>query len=331
MKKIIACLFFFVFFYIAVFKLPVFGQQLSLSINPPLIETVIKPGKSIMIAYSVQNGGDPVIAKASVVSFRPRDNFGNISLGSNIEGPVRFSLDNADLKMNQNFFLKTGQNQQLLLKIRVPEKIKEGDYYYSLLVETTPPSTIEGIASSKAKATIASNILITVTESGIVEINPKITIFDVIDPIKLNLFGSALKIFDSFDKIPVVLYVQNRGINKIVPSGNISLRNVFGQSANYQLIGKNILSSSQRLIEATPSPSNSLHLNRKMPVSLIIPGFFVGPYHLQATVSFGENSPTLFAKTSFIAVPFKLIMAIFILIAISVLIIKTSKKWNEQF
>ncbi len=60
--------------------IPSFAQSLSLSISPPLLEVVIKPGKSILVAYNIQNSGDPVVLTPKVVSFEPADERGNIRL-----------------------------------------------------------------------------------------------------------------------------------------------------------------------------------------------------------------------------------------------------------
>jgi len=301
-------------------SLPVAAQQVSLSLTPPLIESAISPGKSIMIAYNLKNNGDPTIINTRVVSFSPMGNLGNIQLKDEATGPVRFSLDNSFLQLNNPFILKTSEAQQLLLRIRVPDGAPNGDYYYTLLAETQAPPTTEGTVSTRAKAAIGANILVTVTDSGVVEINPKITLFATKGGFTLN---QNVKIFDSFDKIPVVLYVQNKGNNLIKPEGSISLKGNFGETANFDIVPKNILAQSERLIEATPSSSidcNGPSCNS--PTSVTLSGFFIGTYQLSTNIGFGENSPSIFASTIFYAFPFKVLIGLFVTIAISVYIIK---------
>ncbi|MFH0979762.1 MAG: hypothetical protein V1803_02360 [Candidatus Roizmanbacteria bacterium] len=293
--------------------LPVNAQQVSLSISPPLLELIIKPGKSIMVAYRVGNLGDPVILTAKVLPFEVKDNFGNLRIKKEFEGPIRFNLDNADLQLEQPFFLKTGDSQQLLLRIRLPEGAPEGDYYYTLLAEATPPKSSEGIGSARARATIGSNILITVTESGSVEVKPRVA-----------LFSTGPKIFDSFDKIPLTLIVENKGKNMIKPEGEIILKGNFGEEIKYDIIPKNILSMSQRLVEATPSAQF------EKPASLVLSGFFIGLYRLSTKISFGENSPTVFASTSFFALPFKLIAGLVVVIIITILVIRRFSKNEDE-
>ncbi|KKQ25162.1 MAG: hypothetical protein US40_C0011G0047 [Candidatus Roizmanbacteria bacterium GW2011_GWC2_37_13] len=278
-----------------------------------------------MVAYRVENFGDPVILTAKLVNFEPKDNLGNIRLKDDFTGPVRFSLDNADLQLDQPFFLKTGDSQQLLLRIRLPEGAPAGDYYYTLLAETTPPNTTEGIGSARSRASIGSNILITVTDSGVVEVKPKIVLFSTIGGLA---FVRDLRIYDSFDKIPLVFMVENKGKNMIKPEGQISLKGNFGEETKYDIIPKNILSQSQRLIEATPS--SQLVTSHQQPVTLILSGFFIGLYRLSTQVTFGENSPTVFASTSFFAFPFKLIAGLVTVIVITILIIKKFSKNSDE-
>jgi len=290
------------------------AQQVSLGLSPPLLEVLIKPGKSIMVAYSLENSGDPININVKMASFEPKDNLGNVRIKNQLEGPIRFNLDNSDIELNTPFFLKSLSSQQLLLHIRVPENIKNGDYYYSLLAETVPAASTEGIGSAQAKATIGSNILITVTDSGVVEIKPKIVLFDVLSKIKINLFNKPIRIFDSFDKIPITLIVENQGKNLIKPQGEITLRGSFGLTSKYDIISKNILSESQRLLEATPSADIGQSLN--------LSGFFAGLYHLSADINFGENSPQIFASTSFFAFPFKLLFGLIIVMVGTIYIVK---------
>lgn len=298
------------------------AQQVSLSISPPLLELFIKPGKAVMIAYRLENLGDPTFLNLKVLPFEAKDNLGNIRIKPDFEGPVRFGLDNSDLTLNQPFFLKTNDSQQILLRIRVPENITDGDYYYSLLAETLPPTPKEGIGSARAKATIGSNILVTISNSGNIDIKPKITLFSTKGGFTL---GKNIKFYDSSDKIPVILNVVNKGKNMMKPAGQIKLRGVFGETAEYDIISKNILAESERLMEATPSAIVEC-VDRRDAASCVstlnLSGFFIGKYSLSTQLSFGENSPTVFSSAMFYAFPFKIIGGILLSIIIIIFIIR---------
>ncbi len=312
-----------------------YGQQVSLSISPPILTTYMKPGKSILIAYMIVNMGDPAILSTKVLPFEPSGNTGNIRIKDQFEGPIRFSLDNSNLQLGMPFFMKTQDSQQILLRIRVPDGAPEGDYYYTLLAETEPPPTLEGINSTKAKATIGSNIIITVTNTGLINVNTKVTLFDILGRFTINLFGKQYKIIDSNDPVPVILIVDNKGKNVVVADGEINLRGNFGEQAKYNLISLNILSQSQRLLltnnPKAPNCNNTQNPPSycRQPLSLYIPGFFVGLYKLSTTITFGENSPTIFASTSFIALPIKIGVGIFIVICIAIIIVNRFREREE--
>ncbi len=299
------------FFLMMIFPLSVFSQQISLGILPPLLELKIKPGKSVLVAYQIKNFGDPVYLQARVLPFEVKDNYGKISLKKEFSGPIKFSLDNANLQLEKPFFMPSQKSDQLLLKIKAPENITQKDYYYSLVIETLPFINKEGVVSAQSKASLASNILITVTESGVIDIKPKNVIFT-----------TGKKIFDSFESIPLTFIIANLGKNLIQPTGKIVLKGNFGEKADFEIVPKNILSQSQRLIEATPSGELS---SFKEPKTLVLPkGFFIGKYTLTTEVKFGENSPTLFANTHFYALPFKIIIGLILSLVLVIFIIKKS-------
>lgn len=305
------------------------AQQVSLGISPPVVEIVIKPGKSVLIAYNLENFGDPAIINTTVLPFSAKDEYGHTRLGKEFEGPIRFSLANSEIKLGQPFFIKSQDRQQLLLQIRAPEGTPEGDYYYTLLCQTQEPAAKEGTTTNRISASIGANILITVTDSGLTEIKGKINLFDVLARIRLKLFGRSINIFESGDKIPVVLVIKNEGKNLIKPQGEITLRGRFGEKADFTLNGDNVLAGAERLISASNSAEMGCPEEQKnspsycrQPVSLLIDGFFIGKYQLTTTVNFGEGTPNLYASTSFVALPFRLITGLIIASLMGSLIVK---------
>ncbi len=309
---------------------PIQAQQTTLSLSPPLLETIIKPGKSILVAYQLRNVADPVILKATVRPFTPSDNINGITIEPTLTGPVNFILDNADLRLEEAFFLRTRENRQLLLRISIPPETPEGDYYYTLLVQTQPAPQVEGSTTSRSQMSLGSNILITVTASGAVDIKGKIALFEIVPRYKISLFSKTWNIIDSQDRVPLIAIVQNLGKNVIKPQGEIILRGNFGEKASYDITPKNVLAQSQRLLSATPTLTIDCQdkqdpLCRKTP-SLILTGFFVGQYSLATTLTFGEGTPNFYASTAFIALPLKLFIAIMIVVSVSLMIIRRSKK-----
>jgi len=313
----------------------VFAQQIGLSITPPHLEAVIKPGKSILIAYTIQNFGDPVTLKTNVFPIISKGNKGGIEIKEEFEGPIRFSLDNSNLSIGQAYFLNSRAKQQLLLRIRIPEGAPEGDYYYSLISETVPNPALEGSSTSRAKGRIGTNILITVTNSGRIDVKGRIAILDVFSRYKLDIFGKKYRIFDSGDVIPVVLIAENKGKNLIKPNGDIVLRGNFGEKAVYNIIPQSILSESQRQLSASPSAEINCDQGRKSfycgkDSSLLISGFFMGKYDLSTTISFGEGTPNVYSTVGFIALPIKFLIGLITIVIASLFIIKVQKSKKQE-
>lgn len=296
------------------------AQQLSLSISPPLLEVVIKPGKSILVAYTIYNLADPSVLRATVSTFEPSDTVGNIRIKEALDGPVRFSLDNAEFQMGEPFFVKTKDKKQLLLRIRVPEGAPEGDYYYTLLASSQPSPGGEGFSSSQASGRIGSNILVTVTNSGRVDLKGKISTFETYTGFLFNFFGRQIRIFDSADTIPVKLVVENQGKNLIKPNGDVTLTGNFGEKAVYDILQQNILAQSKRLLIATPSAQLTRPLPE--PATLVLSGFFLGRYKLSTQMNFGEGAPNIYGQTTFFAFPIKFFIGFLVVVAVGIYLVR---------
>lgn len=291
---------------------PALAQQITLSISPPIVETLIKPGKSILLGYTVENLGDPTTLEFKIRSFSPRGDFGEMKIDDELISPIRFSLDNSDIQLEKPFLIKQRESKQALVRIRVPEGTPEGDYYFVILATSYPVPAIGGTTSSLSKATIGSTLLMTVTQSGRVETKARIALFDIVPDNIITLFGKKYKIVESATKVPINLVIQNLGKNLIKPNGEITLRNPLGEKTVIPITPQNILAESQRQMNISP-----------------LSGYFIGTYTVSARVTFGENSPQLFSNVTFVGFPTRLFISFLFLIALSVFIIfimKSKKK-----
>lgn len=296
----------------------IYAQNINLSMTPPLIETIIKPDTSIVIAYTLTNSGDPGVFMPYVRPFVPKDTYGGLVIADEFSGPIRFNLENSNIKLEEPFFLKTGQSQQLLLKVRVPQGTPEGDYYYSFLSQNVPGKLAEGGSQSIAQGAIGANVLISVTSTGVFESNAHISQLRVQAPYEFNFMGKKVALFESTDPVPVQLIVQNSGKSLIKPEGQILLTGTFGADTAYNVLPENILAQSSRLIHATPSGS----LNNNEKTSFVIEGFHLGKYVVSASLNFGNKNQVSRVSTTFYAIPIKLMLATFAAIIIGMLIIK---------
>lgn len=298
------------------------AQSLSLSIQPPLIETAIKPGKSVLVGFTVSNLGDPAIISTHVSTFQPDGVDGRIKLTDTQDTPIRFNLENSNIQLEKPFLLKGKKGQQLLLKMRVPEGTPEGDYYFTFYAQNVLGRGIEGQPSARAQARIGANILMTVTSTGDVDVEGSIGKLSIEPRYNLRLFGRVFPIVESSDSIPVSLILQNTGTNLIKPQGTLELEGSFGQKATFPLVAQNILKKSSRLIQASQSANVSRTSDDQRDTSLSLKGFFVGRYTIRAVVNFGDNTANDTATFVFYALPYKLIIAFVCVVILSAIALK---------
>lgn len=303
------------------------AQGISLSVSPPILQSIIKPGKSIMVAYTITNLGDPVVVKSYIRSFKPEGYNGSLKILPTIEGPIRFSLDNSDLSLNKSYLLQSKDNKQILLRMRVPEKVPAGDYYYTLLTSTDTKGSIGGNTSALNQATIGSTLLFTITDSGITEVQGSIAHFSIKPLFILDLFGKKTTIVESTDPLLIQLIVQNAGTNLFTPEGTIDLIGSLGDTHDFFIRPDNVLSNSSRMLIATPSAQivcQNKHCDNNN--TLMLKGLFIGKYNVRAKVILAMGSQVIYKTISFIAIPFKLILALTIAFSLSILLIRYIKK-----
>ena len=206
---------------------------------------MMKPGKTITQVYKLTNNGAENEIKVSLVSFKPKDEKGNISLNRTLKQPWLswFSLQNADFDLPTSFLLPKGQTQELVLKIRAPETAEEKDYYASLIFQIQPSEKFISSNVSKTSGILTTNILLTISKDGKPPKNGQIIEFSTK---KLSFFNHKLAIFDSFDTVPFKLRVANTGRALFIPIGSIKIKKNKKQMEFLEILPQNILAFSQR-------------------------------------------------------------------------------------
>ncbi len=304
---------------------PARAQQVNLSLDPPIVQAKIKPGKSIVVAYTVTNAGDPTNLQFLIRPFTPVGELGSLAVAQNLEGPVQFTLENVDLELEKPFFFASREKRQAVLRISIPPGIPDGDYYYLVLAETVPAFSLAGQSTGIASASIGSPLLISITESGISEVKATIAEFSFVPEYVFTIGNNTVSIVDNFNKLPIVCSVRNMGKSLIQPQGYIKDINGSMQK-NYDIVPQNILSDSQRVIKAFSDegavPTDS---------TLVLSNLSVGNHRVVAEISFGEGTTTQYKTITFLALPIRLtIVLIVALILLSLFLIQHKLRKREQ-
>lgn len=277
------------------------AQNVSLSISPPLLEAVIKPGEKIEQTYILKNEGPDTIISADIFPFNQADDFGNPKISRSIKDydPLSlkywFSFREPQITLGDKFTLKQGEEKRIVLAINPADNASNGDYYFTLVFRTELDNTFVApdTKSALSQAEIGSNILITISKDGI--INRKAAIKEF----------KAPKIIDSFSKLNYQVKLSNIGEGFFKPLGKITIESVLGKKYVLNLAPQNIISSSSREISCIE--------NEKLVPCQIPTKFLFGPY--RATLSFEiDNNKKIYQETiSSFGVP---IIPIFLLITL---------------
>ncbi|MBI2641406.1 hypothetical protein HYW87_02310 [Candidatus Roizmanbacteria bacterium] len=297
---VVSLLVFCVKFYVS----PVQAQQVSLSLTATTIEVVAKPGSSCTLTFTLKNLADPTTIVLKVVNADQQGNRGILAPRRTLEGPIRFSLDDPELQLDEPFFFKNNEVKTATLTIDVAKQALLKDYSFLLLAESQPPPVSEAVSAVRLKSSIGSNIFISVSQSPLVKVDAKIALFDILTKFKLPFGTAKIAFIDSFDKVAGVLTVENRGDYRIFPRGKMQLRGGIWNKKNYDIEPQLVPAQSQRTlsvgVNSDPSASSSFTLS----------GFFLGVYDLTTTLNFGPGTPTLYGSTIFICFPFKALVFI---------------------
>jgi len=296
------------------FVRPVFGETVSLSIAPPLLEIMIQPGKSASYAYEIENkSAIDLYLQARIIPFEPADEYGHIQLNQQLleqktAPPSFFSLANSDLEFNQTFKLRAGEKKQLVLRVKIPPQGIERDHYYTLLIEQSPQGKFIGQTGGQNLIKVGSNVLLTVSQSG--------------TPEKEGLVSqlSALpKISDLLEPVEISALVENTGKALFKPIGKIEIfHNLTKKKVKeLEIRPDNILVDSQRKLFCQNTEDS------KCLFSSLIPG----PYQAKLSFSPDEQSTLQEKEIIFWILPIK---SSLVLLVLAIIVWQVRKKIQKS-
>lgn len=260
------------------------AQSLSLSISPPVIELIIKPGVSVTQRFTVVNNGDSVIVTPQLTGY----------INGSPESPSDYvpepwiSILNSDFVWDKPTLLKPGEKRQIVIRFNPDETVPETDYNRVFLLTTTPPPSGESTKSSFSSS-IGSILLITVSENGVLPKELKITQFQV------------PQILDSFDPLEVRVRVANTGKTLIHTIGQITLSGSIGK-ASYSLLPQTLLIGENRSLLTDFQVASSQNGNNS---TLSLPGFYLGKYTVTLNLLADEGEQKIIQNQTVYAFPWK--------------------------
>lgn len=295
---------------------PAIAVETGLSISPPIVEAVIKPGKNIIQTFNIQNlSFEPKTFIATVIPFEPSDE-GLPILRPDLK-PIflnYFSFANTFIKPGQPFTLAANAKDQIILSINIPNTAPLTDIYATLLLSTQPDEATEELAntpSSRARAAIGSNIILSVNNVANPETQLKVENF-ILGPKKVLMQFNHYYFVDSLDALDFSATAVNSGAHYTKIGGIFKISHNSKPVQLTGLIPLNLLASSSRTIAASPSGQIIYQ------PSITNVGNYLAELDLRS-----ENS-SAHSELNIIILPFKITLAILVISIILFTIYKRS-------
>lgn len=297
------------------------AQALSLGIDPPIITVNAIPPANVTSFINIQNKGDAqVTLQIQLKPFKAKGENGELEYSGEASQVLKYiQILDANVP-TESITLGPKQQKSLTLSINIPQDTNISNYYFSVIF-ISAGSPVESNSSTN-QAGIAANVLLSVGPAE----TPKATIEE---------FSS--KIFFEKGPVPFTLRVKNTGAHFIKPTGEITIKNMFGQSVGkLDLTSVNILSNSIRAIPnnvyvqelrlkdaSDPKTMNSYDF--KLPIALWKENFLLGLYTATLNISMSDEGPAFTRTIHFFAFPFEMLIGIIIII-IAIVVFKNRLK-----
>ncbi len=236
------------------------AADLGVSIYPPIVRVTIKPGKSISQVFKIDNLSDSdKFFVARLLPFNKGDVLGNpeVSPDSTADWLSYFTLANSNIKLGEPFQIKTGESDQIILNLAVPDMAALKDLYVTLLVSSYNPELDSTSQGSIISGSIAANLLISVTTTAFPS---TVLSMSSITPTE----GSFLKfgnwfIADNITPLIIASTVKNEGDFVTETKGFVRLMKGDSPVELQAILPQNIISKSRR--ELKNSNGENFHLN----------------------------------------------------------------------
>jgi len=265
----------------------------DVSLTPPQIEFVVKPGVTLTQAYSVtNNGSDTLYLIPSVNPWQPLSDDGSVSY-DNISMPlgIEFSLANAETKINQTFSLAPKTSKQLVLKIKTTSDFQPQDVYATFFISQDASTSINSSSTStQATARLGSHILLTVNNTADPQSTSNLQNLLIIPRFK-DIF---------FTPITIQGNVTNDSEFFFKTFGHLTLSKNDLLLKDFELVPLNVLSHHNRQIQCSESCTFS-------------PPFWPGAY--TATLSLDASASGKSVSTTFFIFPFSVFIPLMLIFA----------------
>jgi hypothetical protein len=263
------------------------GQGQALEIAPPVITLTADPGQTIKTTISLRDvSSTPLVVTNEVNDFTAAglDGTPNLMIDEETTGP--YSLKEWVSPISQ-ILLKPREVKQVPVTINVPKDASPGAHYGVIRFTGTPPDLEDtGVSLS---ASLGALVLLKVNGAVKEELSLA-KFFATHNDQPGPLFEGAPIKFNT--------HVKNNGNMFEAPTGNITIKNMFG---------KTIAAVNLNLEKRYVLPDSTREFSGMLDKSVIGDKMLFGRYTAQLKLTYGTDKKTLESALSFWVVPYKLI------------------------
>ncbi len=284
----------------------------ALTISPVKMEISGDPGSTLqgeLLLFNEQS--ETKTFYSSSENFEARGETGAPFFLSERKGLATWIKTDAEVTLNPQ------EEKTIPFSIAIPKDAEPGGYFAAILWGQTPP---EAIGGGQVAVGGRLGVLMLLRVAGEVEESGGLLEFGVKDKQK---FFSSLPVTFSYR-------FNNTGGDRVVPRGEITVKNLFGRTSATLLVNKkegSVLPGSARKYEVKweseqQAASDEQQDAEKLSASILgVAGkqwseFHFGWYTAKLNVAWGATNQAVTAKHSFFIIPWQLLLIIFVILAI---------------
>lgn len=262
----------------------------------------IQPGKVVTQAFLIENNGTVDLEiRPTLRDFAADGESGLPKLLPTSTFPYA-QLVNSEIQLNRPFLLPAGQSEQLVLEVRPSELAEQRDWYFTLLLETTPDTSNTVIQNHGAATTgqIGANVLLRVTQTNQV-------------PLRWDVLFELPRFIDSLQKLEFTALVSNQSQTVAAPDMTVTILKGNEEIVSEQTaLPDRILAQSARRIYAQQARKDDPRSLEGVPFRFE-PAFALGKYTVRASIRNNSGGPYVMEQ-EFWALPFSLVIAVVFLL-----------------
>jgi hypothetical protein len=181
----------------------------GLAVSPAILEVAGKPGETVERKFNIQNiSGQPMPVSATLDRLRPTEAEIDLSKSESFNASQWIAIS------EPYHILDDKERRELTAVVSVPEDAEPGGHYATIIMQPMAPET--SLNGSGARIAPKVGILVFITVPG-----------DAVRELSVNTSASRLHLSK---QVPFTAEFRNTGTIHALPTGKITIRNLFGST-----------------------------------------------------------------------------------------------------